>query len=181
MRSCALTFVACASASPSIAMEIPKTSLAEVGFSPDGSAWSLVIRTIDSAHQSIRLAAYSFTASFVVEALLAAKKRGVDVSILVDFKDNVVDDKSGHARPALDALVNAGISVRSISAYRKQHNKFMVVDGKHVETGSFNYAESARENAENVLVLLNFPELAGTYSANWQTIFDQGQPYSPGD
>src|SRR6218665_3041401 len=34
----------------------------EVGFSPDGSGEALVLRSISSARQSIRLAPYSFTA-----------------------------------------------------------------------------------------------------------------------
>ena len=80
----------------------------EVGFSPDGSAEKLVLRSIHSAHKSIRLAAYSFTAAPVVQALVNAKKSGVDVAVLVDFKSNLKDDRSGKARAALGVLVNAG-------------------------------------------------------------------------
>lgn len=46
----------------------------EVGFSPDGSGEALVLRSINSARQSIRLAAYSFTAAPVALALVNAKK-----------------------------------------------------------------------------------------------------------
>lgn len=175
---CVLGLAACAQTRPPAAIvSVPAAASVDIGFSPDGSAEALVIRAIASARQSIRLAAYSFTASFVVDALIAAKQRGVDVAVVVDHKDNVVQDRSGHARPALDALAGAGIRVRSVSAFRKQHNKYMVIDGRHVETGSFNFAESARENAENVLVLWNAPELARVYAANWQVIFDRGADY----
>ena len=46
------------------------------------------------------------------------------------------------------------------------HNKFMVVDGDAVQTGSFNYTTSAAtRNAENVLVVQDSPELAKAYQS----------------
>lgn len=46
----------------------------EVGFSPEGSAQKLVLRTIDAATSSIRVAAYVFTSPDVTRALVAAKQ-----------------------------------------------------------------------------------------------------------
>ncbi len=48
----------------------------EVGFSPEGSAQKLVLRTIEVANSSIRLSAYVFTNPDVTRALIAAKQRG---------------------------------------------------------------------------------------------------------
>ena len=45
-----------------------------VGFSPEGSAQKLVLRTIDAATSSIRVAAYVFTSPDVTLALVAAKQ-----------------------------------------------------------------------------------------------------------
>ncbi|MEB1024009.1 phospholipase D-like domain-containing protein, partial [Citrobacter freundii] len=53
----------------------------QVGYSPEGSARVLVLSAIDSAKTSIRMMAYSFTAPDIMKALVAAKKRGVDVKI----------------------------------------------------------------------------------------------------
>lgn len=48
------------------------------------------------------------------------------------------------------------------------HNKFLILDNKTVETGSFNYTVSAnRYNAENVLII-NDPVLAQTYLSNFK-------------
>lgn len=71
---CATVFPA--SAAPSL----------DVGFSPEGSAQQLVIRTLDSARESIRLMGYSFTSPEIVKSLVAAKRRGVDVRVVVDDK-----------------------------------------------------------------------------------------------
>lgn len=55
----------------------------QVGYSPEGSARVLVLSAIDSAKTSIRMMAYSFTAPDIMKALVAAKKRGVDVKIVI--------------------------------------------------------------------------------------------------
>lgn len=150
----------------------------DVAFSPDGGAEALVLKVIASAKSSIRLAAYSFTSPNVVRELLAAKRRGVDVAVVVDHKNNLVEARSNSSREALNLLVNAGIPTRTVSVYAIHHDKFIVVDGRHVETGSFNYtAAAAKRNSENVLVVWNNPLLAGKYIAHWQSRWSQGQPY----
>lgn len=171
-----------------IALLLPRLSVAapsdapaaagiEVGFSPDGSGEALVLRAINSARQSVRLAAYSFTARPVVRALIDARKRGVDVAVVVDYKNNLEQDGSGRARAALNLLVNADIPTRTIAS-TIQHSKYVVVDGAHVQTGSYNYsASAARYNAENVLVVWHQPDLARSYLDNWEGLYGKGQPF----
>ena len=56
------------------------------------------------------------------------------------------------------------------------HNKFMVIDSATVQTGSFNYTNSAEhKNAENVLVLRDNPEIASRYLKEWQRLWDESQ------
>lgn len=51
----------------------------QAGFSPEGSAEQLVLKTIEAAQHNIRLMGYSFTFPEVAGALISAKRRGVDV------------------------------------------------------------------------------------------------------
>ena len=156
----------CSSPSAQIAACSP-----EVGFSPEGSAAQLVQRAIESAHQSIRLAGYVFTSPDVVRSLIAAKRRGVDVRVIVDDKGN--NGKASVA--ALNLLAGAGIHTRTISAYPIHHDKYMVIDGAAVETGSFNYtASAARRNSENALLISACPDLARQYLAHWDSRWAQG-------
>lgn len=60
----------------------------ETGYSPEGTALQLVLKTIDSAQQEIRLMGYSFTSPEVAGALVRAKRRGVDVKVVLDWKAN---------------------------------------------------------------------------------------------
>lgn len=150
----------------------------EYAFSPREGAEKLVLKVIGSARSEIRMMTYSLTSSPVVEALIAARRRGVDVAIVSDYKNNVVDDRSGKPRAALSALVNAGCRVRTISAYPIHHDKVIVADQETVETGSFNYSDAAaNKNSENVMVVWKNPDLARGYLAHWQDRFNKGEDY----
>ncbi|MBM1184776.1 phospholipase D family protein [Pseudomonas lundensis] len=149
----------------------------DVGFSPEGSAQKLVLRTIDAATSSIRVAAYVFTSPDVTRALVAAKQRGVDVAVVADHRSNLEEARSTAGRHALTLLAKAGIPTRTVKSYPIHHDKFMVVDGMAVETGSFNFTAAAKSNSENALVVWNDPALAETYLNHWQSRWDQGQAF----
>ena len=158
---------------------VPGAAQIEIAFSPDGGAEALVVKVVHSAKQTIRLSAYSFTSSAVVRALIDAKRRGVEVAVVVDHKNNITEDRSGKAKAALNLLVNAGIATRTISRYPIHHDKFIIADGLHVETGSFNYSEAAaRRNSENVLVVWNNSQVAESYLKHWQSRYEQGTDYT---
>lgn len=146
----------------------------QVGFSPEGSAQRLVLSVIDEAQHSIRLMGYSFTSPPVVRALMAAQRRGVDVAVVLDDKAN----RNRASIAAMNLLVNAGVAVRTVDAYKIMHDKTIVCDGVTVQTGSFNYSRAAdRSNSENVVVLKDMPAVAKTYLAHWQSRWDQGRDW----
>ena len=143
----------------------------ESAFSPDERAEQLILKVIDSSQESLRLAAYSFTSPVIMKKLLAAKKRGVDVKIVVDEKGN----RSKASKAAMNLMVNADIPLRTVSNYRIHHDKYIIVDGRTVETGSFNYSKSAaRYNSENVLVIWDNPQIASRYLKHWESRWNKG-------
>lgn len=159
-------------------VSVPASGSIEVGFSPKGGAEALVLRVIDSAKSEVKVLAYSFTSSPVTAALLRASKRGVSVSLVVDYKNNISADQSGKGRAALSALAEAGCDVRVISAYPIHHDKALIVDRQTVELGSFNFsAAAARVNSENVLVNWNNPALAKAYLAHFDRNWRQSEPF----
>ena len=143
----------------------------DTGFSPEGTALELVLKTIDTAQQEIRLMGYSFTSPEVVRSLIAAKQRGVDVRVVLDQKAN-----SGKASvAALNLLASAGIPVRTVSAYKILHDKVIVADRRNTEAGSFNFSRAAdRSNSENVLVVWDDSAVARRYLQHWSSRWSQG-------
>lgn len=145
-----------------------------VGFSPEGSASELVLSTINSAQKEIRMMAYSFTDPSVVKSLMNAKKKGIDIKLVVDEKGN----KNASSTAAKNLIVGAGIPLRTNSTYPIQHDKVIIVDRKTVETGSYNYSKAAsNRNSENVIVIRNNTEVASQYLDHWNSRWDQGYDY----
>ena len=178
MLAVALAALLVPAGSVAAACQSPQRPEVEVAFSPRQGAEELVVKAISSACSSIRLAAYSFTSPVVVRALVAARKRGVDVAVVVDEKNNLAEASSKAPAQALNLLVASGIPTRTVSAFAIHHDKYIVVDGLHVETGSFNFTTSAAaRNSENVLVLWNHPDVARQYIAHWQSRWELGRAY----
>ncbi len=134
----------------------------EVHFSPDGGCTEAVVKHIDAAHK-IRVQAYGFTSTQIADALIKAKQRGADVEVILDRSDKTAkNSKAG-------ALMDAKIPVYFDEKHQIAHNKVMIYDDNQLETGSFNYTDSAeKHNAENCLFSPPKPELAAEYSANWE-------------
>jgi phosphatidylserine/phosphatidylglycerophosphate/cardiolipin synthase-like enzyme len=155
------------------AQSVAPPTAVDVAFSPDGGATDLVIRAIASAKQSIHVAAYSFTSRPIAKALADAHKTGIDVEVVIDHEQ--VEKRNHSIAPY---LASQNIPVRVDIVHALQHDKYMVIDGKTVETGSFNYTAAAEQhNSENVLVLWNAPQLAAAYGANWKNLWDQAETY----
>lgn len=161
--------------------EVPAAGRMEVAFSPNAGALGLVLKAIDSAEKggSVKVMAYSFTSAPVTQALIKAQRRGAAVMLVVDLEANTTEDKYGKSRSALSALVSAGADVRTVDAFPKAHDKVIVIDGKTVQTGSFNYSESAQtRNSENVLVNWDNTALARVYTDHFERNWNKGRPFA---
>lgn len=146
----------------------------DVGFSPEGTAQERVIHLLDDSKTSIRLMGYSFTSPDVVQSLLAAKQRGVDVKVVVDEK---VNRSKKASKVAMTLLVNAGIPLRTNGCYPILHDKVIISDGENVQVGSFNFTRRARVNSENVLIVRDAPALAKIYLMHWQSRWEEGSDW----
>lgn len=147
----------------------------EVGFSPGPSAEALVLKTIESARSSILCAAYDFSSRELARALIRKAAEGVAVSIVADARE------ARYRYSDLRELARSGIAVRLDSEYAAMHDKFMIIDHRNVETGSFNYSYSAASrNAENVIVIWNAPHLAASFIDEWEFLWHQSIPLPAG-
>ncbi len=126
-------------------------------FCPEDQCEERIIALINGAEDSIEIAIYSFTSPEIAEALINAKQKGVEVRVVADYL------QSASQYSQLDHLQQNGIEVR-IMPETTMHNKFMVIDNKIVETGSFNFTENAdTKNNENIAIIFE-RETARLYS-----------------
>jgi len=145
----------------------------ETAFSPYGGGTDLIVKTIGSARKTLHLAAYTLTSRPIAKALVAAYKAGVDVAILVDHSQI-----SSRSLSIVPSLAKEGIPIRADVEHTLQHNKYMIIDQKTIQTGSFNYTAAAENNnAENVLVIWGSESLAATYEKDWTALWEKAEPY----
>ena len=119
-----------------------------VYFSPHGGCTDAIVKELDAAKESVLVQAYSFTSAPIAKALMEAHKRGVKVQVILD-KSQWTEKYS-----SATFFQNAGIPTFIDDKHAIAHNKVMVIDGRTVITGSFNFTKAAEEsNAENLLVI----------------------------
>ena len=138
-------------------------------FSPHGGIEQQIISKLGSAADTIDVAAYAFTNQNIAQSLLDATKRGVKVSVVMDRSQTKGTQASIH-----DTLQQAGAAIRLISPPGGiMHDKFMIIDGKSIEWGSYNYTDRAENaNFENASFLPD-QTLAQEYRTNFQSIYGQ--------
>jgi phosphatidylserine/phosphatidylglycerophosphate/cardiolipin synthase-like enzyme len=130
-----------------------------------------VVDNLNKATNTVLVQAYSFTSAPIAKALVDAEKRGVKVQVILDRSQRTEKYSSA------DFVQHAGIPTYIDAKHAIAHNKIMIIDGKTVLTGSFNFTKAAEENnAENLLVIQDLA-LATKYTANWQAHLQHSEPY----
>ena len=178
----AFALIACAGMPVAQAFDAGGQALAaqgtlEAAFTPGDDIEGLLTAAVDQARRQVLVQAYILTSKPLTTSLIAARKRGVDVRVLVDAGQL---NKLGHERVA--AMLAAGVTVREETRYKSAHNKVIVIDaagaGATVITGSYNFTWSAQnKNAENILIARKNPPLAAKYAANWTRHFEEAEAY----
>ena len=145
----------------------------EVAFSPSPEAGELVEATVDSAEHSIDAALTLVRSKSLTKSLIAAQRRGVQVRVILEKRELDEDYY-------IDKMQKKGILVHIASRYfpGDMHDKYIIVDNKTVQTGSFNYkGKSIKRNAEDVIVIKDDTAIAAKYHEDWQKIWDQSTEY----
>ena len=157
----------------------PATATIEVAFSPGGQPTRLIVNAIQAARKQILVQAFSFTHRNIAEALLAAQRRGIDVSVIADRRQTFKLKSS-----VVPLLASRGVAVFLDGRHTSAHDKVMVIDASEasatVITGSFNFTFAAHHrNAENLLVIRGNAPLATAYFDNWQRHRQHAHAYRP--
>ena len=125
---------------------------------------------LDTAASSIDAAMYGFNRNSVRDALIAAHNRGVMVRIVTD--DDGYDEVSYH--PYYTALESAGITVVQDNRSSTMHNKFFVIDGEIVWSGSTNLTDTGFTYNHNNSLLFISHELASIYETEFEEMYASG-------
>ena len=122
----------------------------EVYYGPDDAPLDRLTTLYRQATRYLYVAVYGLTSPRAVEAMVAAKKRGVDVRLITDAQRT--EDFKQHT--ALQTLRLAGIPILVNAHDGLMHLKQVVIDDEVNTTGSMNHTTSGnRYNDERLDVI----------------------------
>lgn len=139
-------------------IQIDTKSIVSVYFSPqDKVIDTKIIPLINNAQKYIYMPIFAFTNKNMMNALIKAQEKGVDVRIITDAT-NVYGENFG-----VEKLRNSGIKLKIENYAGKMHMKSIIMDDEYIITGSMNFSSAGQnKNDENILIIKN-SELAKNY------------------
>lgn len=138
--------------------EIPFDDIVQGGLDEE------LVDLINGAKDSIYVAVFELDLQNVTDALISAHNRGIQVRLVYDDEHCDEDGK-------VKQLVEAGIPAIPDERSALMHNKFFVIDGEIVWTGSLNITVNGAYRNNNNVIVIRSTELAENYLAEFDEMF----------
>ena len=150
----------------------PEMVAARIYFGPSDGFELIDPDLIGRARQEIDMAAYVLSERRVVEALVAAARRGVRVRVYLDADQR--DARDGEPMPGVAAKFKA-------SGRNMMHFKAYQIDRHWLRTGSANFTFSGTRRQDNDIVVLESAAAAGAFAARFERLWSRrdNDPYRP--
>lgn len=140
----------------------------ELRFLPDDQkAVSKLTQLLNSAQKTIKVAMYTFTRQDLADCLLAAKKRGVKVEVVVDESTG-----KGASQKIVQFLQQKKIPLFLSSEGGMMHHKFVLIDDQTLALGSANWTKAAfKQNDDYIMILSKLnPSQQKVMDALWKNL-----------
>ena len=136
-------------------------------FSPKGGTSKELALLIKAAKEDVAVAAYAFSSKYLGQALSAALKRGVKIRVLLDW------DNARKAYSVDEWLAGEGIDIRFIEIKRgSMHHKFILIDGKLLITGSYNFTNESEFRNHEAAIFTNNKALIQSFVSEFERLWN---------
>jgi len=105
---------------------------------PRGNGLNAILKAIRKAKKNIKVAIFTFTHPGIVQELVLAKKRKVEVDVTIDFGASL-----GISSKVIKQLKNEKINIKVSQGSQLLHHKFILIDDTILITGSANLTKAA--------------------------------------
>jgi cardiolipin synthase len=153
------------------------TSIRTIIILPDDTR-KPIVDAIDAAKKSIKIKMFVFSDPDLINAVIAAKKRGIDIQVMLNPARRSGEEENGETRTLLEA---AGIEVKdSNPKFGLTHEKSMVIDDDTAFIKSLNWATKnltvTRDYAITTSHKHEVDEVIACFDADWnRSDFDPGE------
>lgn len=139
----------------------------------DGNLDQILIKEMNTAQKNLNVAIYSLTKEDIANAIIDAKKRGVDVKVITDKQES----QSKSQKPILDKLKANNIPIKINAHAGLMHLKVSIIDDKTVTGGSYNYTESATKNNDENLIVMRDNNIVNEYVTEFNNMWTNNSDY----
>lgn len=141
-------------------------AIIETYFSPEDRVETRLVDLVGDAEESICFLTFSLTSDALAEALLVAWDRGVEIRGVIDKA------QSANAGGEFEQLTTNGIDIRLDGEDGSMHHKVLIIDGKIVVTGSYNFSANAEKRNDENLLVIHDAGLASKYMEEFWQIWE---------
>lgn len=146
-----------------------------------GNSRHLFARFIDRAKSSLYLQHPKFVDATILDRLVLACRRGVEVRILCGGKAGISDFDMPDTFSSLRILKTFGAKIRKQKKGLRLHAKLMLADKKCACLGSMNIDRSAFDLRRELGILLGGGPAVKRFLDRFSDDWDEGTPYDPPD
>ncbi len=116
---------------------------------PKGHAFNDLRKKLKSAQKSLKIALFTLTHPTLLDEIIAAHKRHLDVTVIIDMHSSM-----GASKKAIDTLQAAHVPIRFTQGPQLMHHKFAYIDDEILITGSANWTKAAFSKNNDCLFTL---------------------------
>ncbi|MBW2458755.1 MAG: hypothetical protein JRI68_29925, partial [Deltaproteobacteria bacterium] len=142
----------------------PMTADMALHFSPEERLDDVLVHHIDQAVSTVDVAMFTFTREPVLNALLAAMNRQVQVRVVMERKQTTITSVDEQLSQAGATVVRGA---NTIGAYSAMHQKYAILDGSKVITGATNWTTNGTRYSDEDLLIVTVPEVTEAYQRNF--------------
>ncbi len=140
-------------------------------FSPEDDLNRIYLDLVRNAKKSIYIVDYSFNFLPLVNILNAKLRGGIDIKLCLDKSQSGGDSEKLAISKMSDELKHRVVFGDS-SRGKIIHDKFTIIDGKIVESGSWNYTFVAEEE-DNFIDVIKSKQRAKAFTAAFDRIYSR--------
>lgn len=146
-------------------------------FSPGSRVEERLAELIDASRRSVDAVTFTFSSKTLADALVRAHQRGLRVRFLTD-------KNMGRTAPLTKYLFDSGVPQKWGGGRNEKgalHNKFVILDGELLQTGSFNWTVNANKNSFENLIFVSDADAVKAYQAVYDGLYSGAAAPAAGD
>ncbi len=152
---------------PAPAMALNHVPVPAYLFSPGSNTENRLSGIIDAAKHTLDVVTFTFSSKPLADAVVAAKNRGVKVRMIMD---STMAKTSAVAKYVFESGVDFRVRGGRTDT-GALHNKFAIMDGALLETGSFNWTTNASVNSFENVVFTNNTAALNEYQSKYDWFY----------